>query len=292
MIPRVHPGQPRIDYLAWHYTAPVYAASFPYRETYARIPVLDHGWAGVNLFFLISGYVILLTLKRCSGFAEFLSRRWIRLFPAMLVASLLIFGASQVIGRNMPHGRADPVDLLPGLTFLSPPFWEMILARPVGELDGVFWTLYVEVGFYVIFGALYSWLGWRRGLIALASLWLAVVTASRLAAAGHDHAMPWIQPLQWLGVEYFGWFVSGALFLTARERASDRLFALAITVGFASAFTSGLWQPDDWVSCMYLCGCVALFAIAQRAERIRRLLASPLFAIRRVRQLPALSAAQ
>jgi peptidoglycan/LPS O-acetylase OafA/YrhL len=237
--------------------------------------VLDHGWAGVNLFFLILGYVILLTLERCSGFAEFMARRWLRLFPAMLIASFLVFGASQLIGSNMPHGRAEPVNLLPGLTFLSPPFWEMLLRRPVGELDGVYWTLYVEMGFYVIFGLLYFIVGWGRGLIALASLWLAVVIASRLAPAlGSLEAMKWIEPLQWLGMEYFGWFVSGALFLKARETRNNLVFAVALIAGLLSALTSGLWQPDDWVSRLYLFGCVALFAGAQLSWQVQRVLAT------------------
>lgn len=283
----MHAGQRRVEYLdglrglailwvmAWHYTAPVYAASFPYGAAYAWIPVLDHGWAGVNLFFLISGYVILLTLERCSGFAEFMARRWLRLFPAMLIGSLLVFGASQLIGDNMPHGPAEPVNLLPGLTFLSPPFWEMMLGRPVGELDGVYWTLYVEMGFYVIFGLLYFRLGWRRGLIALAALWLAVVTASRLAGALESaEAMQWIQPLQYLGIEYFGWFVSGALVLKAHETGDRRLLAAALGAGTISALTSGLWQPDDWLSCLYLFGCLVLFAAAQQSRRLQRLLAN------------------
>ena len=263
--------------MAWHYTAPVYATSFPYGTAYAWIPVLNHGWAGVNLFFLISGYVILLTLERCTGFLEFMARRWLRLFPAMLIASLLVFGASQFIGANMPHGRAEPVNLLPGLTFLSPPFWELLLWRAVDELDGVYWTLYVEMGFYVIFGTLYFLVGWRRGVIALASLWLAVVTASRLATAAEStDAMKWIQPLQWLGMEYFGWFVSGALFLKAREMRDDMIFVVALIAGSVSALTSGLWQPDDSLSCIYLFGCVALFAGAQRSSLIQRLLATRL----------------
>src|ERR1044072_2198384 len=73
--------------MPWHYAAPVYAASFPYGAAYAWIPVLDHGWAGVNLFFLISGYVILLTLERCSGFAGVMARRWLRLVPALLIGA-------------------------------------------------------------------------------------------------------------------------------------------------------------------------------------------------------------
>lgn len=257
----------------WHYTDEVYASFLPYATMYSDIPGLDHGWVGVNLFFLISGYVILLTLERCAGFGDFIRRRWLRLFPAMLIASLIIFAASQLNGVNMPHGRADAVDLLPGLTFISVGFYDALLPFHVDELDGVFWTLYVEVGFYLVFGIFYFWLGWARALAALAALWLSVMIGANLASAFNQPALvAAMTPLQWIGAEYFGWFVSGALFLKSRERGSNALFALAMSVGFLSAFTSGLWQPDDLVSQLYLVGVVLFFALAQKWRALQRAL--------------------
>ena len=265
-----------LSVMLWHYTNWDYARFFPYGTAYAAIPVLDHGWVGVNIFFLISGYVILLTLDRCSTFLEFMVRRWFRLFPAMLIASLIVFSASRVIGDHMPHGRPDPVNLLPGLTFLIPPLWQSLLGRPVGELDGVYWTLYVEMGFYVTFGFLYFWLGWRRGIAGLAILWLSIITTSRLANGFElTSVKDLIEHLRWMGAEYFGWFVSGALFLKASETASHRLFVLAVIAGLASALTSGLWQPSDALSCIYLSGCVAFFAVAQRSKYLQQALSTP-----------------
>ena len=255
-----------LSVVAWHYTNWGYVRFFPYGKLYSWIPLLDHGWVGVDLFFLISGYVILLTLQRCATFREFIARRWLRLFPAMLIASLLLFATSRFLGAYMPHGTPAAINLLPGLTFVISPIWEFILQRPVDELDGVFWTLYVEAGFYVTFGLLYFCLGWRRGVAALTLLWLIVVASSRIATAFQvAHLRNVVQPLQWIGAEYFGWFVSGALFLKAAEMDSRRLFGAAVAAGVTSALTSGLWQPSDMLSCTYLLACVAFFAAAQRS---------------------------
>jgi len=257
--------------MAWHYTNWDYEKFLPYGTHYAAIPVLDHGWIGVNIFFCISGFVILMTLERCQDFGEFMARRWSRLFPAMLFASLLVFSASQVIGQYMPHGRAAPVNLLPGLTFIIPPFWQALLGRPVDELDGVYWTLYVEMGFYVVFGLAYARLGWRRGLMALATIWLLTIIASRVASSAQ---LPWlataITPLQWIGAEYYGWFVSGALFYKASAPRLNALFAAALVAGVISAFTSDLWPPGDLESRIYLTFCLLFFALAQRSRVIQR----------------------
>jgi peptidoglycan/LPS O-acetylase OafA/YrhL len=261
-----------ISVVLWHYTSGVYQKFLPYGSKFESIPVLDHGWVGVNLFFLISGYVILLTLERCADFGDFMRRRWLRLFPAMLLASLAIFGISRVLGGVMPHGRPDAVNLLPGLTFLIPPLWEAVLRIPVDELDGAFWTLYVEMGFYIIFGMLYFRFGWRLGLCILTAIWITVLTVARTPLADLPAAAASIEVAHWFGTAYFGWLVSGALFLKAHDAGSARLFAAALGTGLVSAFTSVLWQPDDLLSCLYLAGCVVAFASAQRSIALQRLL--------------------
>ena len=62
----------------------------PYGAAYADIGVFKFGWLGVELFFLISGFVIFMTLDKTASFGVFLYKRWVRLFPAMLLASALI----------------------------------------------------------------------------------------------------------------------------------------------------------------------------------------------------------
>src|SRR5205085_572899 len=50
---------------------------------------LQYGWIGVEFFFAISGFVILMTLERCHSMADFFVRRVARLWPALFVAATL-----------------------------------------------------------------------------------------------------------------------------------------------------------------------------------------------------------
>ena len=63
----------------------------PYGNDFADFPLFRFGYLGVELFFLISGFVILMTLEKFNSFTEFMYHRWLRLFPAMLICSLFVF---------------------------------------------------------------------------------------------------------------------------------------------------------------------------------------------------------
>ena len=107
-----------------------------------------YSYYAVYLFFMISGFVIFMTLEKCRDMGEFIFRRWVRLFPAMLFASILIL----CISRNIPHYpfAQKILDALPGLTFTDHWIWSRLLHQKVESLDSVFWTLYVEVQFYIL----------------------------------------------------------------------------------------------------------------------------------------------
>jgi peptidoglycan/LPS O-acetylase OafA/YrhL len=249
--------------MGWHYTGPTYTWRLPYDDALTWMPIFNRGWVGVQLFFLISGYVIFLTLERCANLGEFFYRRWLRLFPAMLVASLLLFGISQFLGDYMPDGRAKLIDLVPGLTFISPAFYHAAFDVDIRSIDGVFWTLYIEAGFYVIAGLLYFLVGWRWTIAALVSL--AVFTRFApfvIAQLPPSPLARGIEPFQWIGMHEYGWFAAGALFFKAGELESNRMFWLA----FATGFMSVLLNPGaaKTVELMYLIACLLIFAAAQR----------------------------
>lgn len=80
--------------LLFHYfsrwTPPWYPENlYPYSSVLSRL--LSRGGYGVNHFFIISGFVITLTLFKCDNFSEFFIRRFCRLFPAMLLCSVVTF---------------------------------------------------------------------------------------------------------------------------------------------------------------------------------------------------------
>lgn len=115
------------DLVGWHHH---YSAQF-------RL-----GRLGVEVFFVISGLVIAMTVTRCAGPVDFAVRRFARLFPALAVAAPITF----VIGRFGPaEFHRTLADLVASLTFF---------AQHLGHeyIDGVYWSLTVEVIFYTIIG--------------------------------------------------------------------------------------------------------------------------------------------
>lgn len=166
----------------------------PYGQRFA--PYFGWGWLGVELFFIISGFVIFLTLDKCRSFGEFMGKRWLRLFPAMLIASCLIVATAPLVNR--PSGIPNMVQILPGLTFIDEGW------LGVHSLEGTFWSLYAEMKFYVFAGLLYFAFGRRAAIYGLIG-GFAVYWMSKPFDGLHWLAYQ-------LSMNYWAWFACGALF--------------------------------------------------------------------------------
>ena len=97
------------------------------------------GGVGVQLFFVISGFVIFLTLDKSKSVFDFFVSRFSRLYPpywfAVIFTSLVIL-ITQVLGKEV-----DLKTFLLNMTMLQYFFG-------VDDIDGVYWTLRVEITFY------------------------------------------------------------------------------------------------------------------------------------------------
>jgi peptidoglycan/LPS O-acetylase OafA/YrhL len=127
---------------------------YPYGGLWSRVHLFGGGRFGVELFFMISGFVITLTLERCPNWREFAARRYARLAPAMLLFSALTF----IAVRTLPHSPFHP-DLwafIPSFTFIDPRLLNLIFSTDrFSDIDGAYWSLFVEVKYYLIAGAIY-----------------------------------------------------------------------------------------------------------------------------------------
>jgi len=232
-----------------------------YGDGFSRTPVLAQGRVGVQLFFLISGFVILMTLERCEGFRDFMARRWRRLFPAMAWASIILFVTAPLF-EHRPQGVPVMRDLLPGLTFVAPDWWAGVLGSPQGVLEGAFWSLFVEMKFYLVFGLSYFTLGPTRALCLLIGLFLAPIFAGHVGAT-------WVYDLsELLGSWHYGWFAAGAIFYRFVQSKNWRIFALACGVG---VFAAVRMQPGLVVASLAV---VSLFAIALTVPSVAYVLGS------------------
>src|SRR5262249_17011979 len=122
---------------------------YPYGTALAGLPGVHLGAYGVHLFFVISGFVIAMTLDACKTPGEFIVRRYARLGPAMLLFSLITFAAMHAIPRAPFPERW--IWFASSITFVDPQFLNR-LAPSIGfsSIDGPYWSLYVEVHFYVL----------------------------------------------------------------------------------------------------------------------------------------------
>ena len=98
------------------------------------------GVYGVRLFFMISGFVILMSAWG-RGPGRFLASRIARLYPAYW-ASVIILGGLALAGFVTDH-RPTPRELLANLTMMQH-------GLRVRDLEIVYWTLWHELVFYVL----------------------------------------------------------------------------------------------------------------------------------------------
>ena len=145
--------------------------------------VLESGWVGVDLFFVLSGWLVgglyWRELGRYGyvGLGRFWARRWLRTVPPYLVALVVVWGARAAVTDS-----ADPFDwayLAFVQNYTGTPYW------------GVSWSLCVEEHFYIglplVLGAALRVRGGvplALGAAALGSLVARVLTVP-------DGASPW-----------------------------------------------------------------------------------------------------
>lgn len=228
-------------------------------ELYSRW--FSKGYMGVQLFFLLSGYLICLTIERCPTYGHFLYRRWLRLFPAMLVASVLIVVSSLSLYRR-DDGLPGPYDVLSGLLFIDPDWLRGLAHLPVtGAIEGDFWTLFTEVKFYALFGAAFFLMGRRAvGLLAgLALLGAAVWTVG--ASGGRLEATATGRLALFVGAEVnapcYGWFAAGAflyLYVDTRRRSCLAASAISAVLGILANL-----RPSDATTPFFLAAVYGLF---------------------------------
>ena len=172
--------------MLFHYTArlnPAWGADvtpasvFPQLSQFTR-----YGFLGVELFFLISGFVILMTAwGRKVG--EFTIARFTRLFPAYVFA--VIFTTIIVTAFSRIGNDPGPLQILTNMTLLQEPLG-------IASVDGVYWSLLVELKFYFLMACLVAFGVTYRRVVSFMGLWLIATVALQAAAKFGSNLVLWI----------------------------------------------------------------------------------------------------
>lgn len=113
--------------------------------------LLNLGWIGVQLFFVLSGFLItgilLDTMGKPKALGNFIARRALRIFPLYYGALFVIFVLLPAIGRQPAMYQAEAPHQLWLWTYLSN--WTDPLGLTAASLPH-FWSLAVEEQFYLL----------------------------------------------------------------------------------------------------------------------------------------------
>ncbi len=189
--------------MIYHFTTWATLVAYPSWLT----DITRYGYLGVELFFFVSGYVILTSAKGRAP-RRFLASRASRLYPAYLVAMTLT-SVVVLVGERSVHPSLG--DWAVNLTM-----FQAFVGRP--HVDGVYWTLTAELVFYAVMALALRLDRDLRAVPALLGAWLAIaVVLEQTSGAGRI----------WLATVSAPFFVAGCcLGLLRRSGATPTTVAL------------------------------------------------------------------
>lgn len=147
------------------------------------LQLAELGWAGVDLFFVLSGFLItgilLETKSSPHYFRNFLARRFLRIWPLYYATLIVFFVIAPLVLDPMP-------DMLQSMNEEQAWFWlyaaNWLFAREGGfghTSGGYFWSLAVEEQFYLFWPVVVFYLS-SRNLLKLCGLLFLVSSVGRV----------------------------------------------------------------------------------------------------------------
>jgi peptidoglycan/LPS O-acetylase OafA/YrhL len=211
---------------------------------------INLGTAGVMGFFAISGYLITLSAQRSRKVWEFVLARFTRIYPALVVAALVVALVAAPMGASLTGGQYDlggafaflGAALALTIGFLGPPSIGTTLQGnfDAAEWDGPLWTLTWESLCYVIIA-----------IVVMAARRTADTRSASLAAVGLFGAVSCQIAVRLLGggpvlsivnlaMPLIACFLAGSVLAHFREHIPVRFAPIAVAVGASwAALASG-----------------------------------------------------
>lgn len=164
-----------------------------------------YGYLGVDLFFIISGFVIIMSIENSSTL-HFIKSRIVRLYPAYWVCLLLTSLVTIIFVNN---NAISIKQFLFNFTMLNGYF-------NIPHIDGVYWSLLVEIKFYFLIAIMLSFTFLRKNFNALILLWLIITIINVLPAISSSKLFYYLN--NYLILEYSSYFIAGYYFYVVYTR--------------------------------------------------------------------------
>lgn len=204
------------------------------------------GFYGVHLFFIISGFVISATLQRSETAWKFWINRTSRLYPAYWIAVCTTFAAVYVF--SLPGREVTFFEAAINLSMLE-------FAVRIPYVDGVYWTLVIELIFYAIYSSMhFSKL--RNYKIYAFTLLVLLSVATQSITNAFNYEIP-LKIRYLILIDYSYLFGAGiALFEIRNGRCKREAILLLIVSAFAAIYTEkniGSFLTIIFIAAIYIC---------------------------------------
>lgn len=159
------------------------------------IPFVQHAWIMVDFFFVLSGYLICLRYRDritgLSSFAEFIKRRFLRLYPLHLLM-LMVFCVFEIAryayfvstGNAMLEG--PPFSLNNASSFFTNLFLLQMLVDKHSTFNIPSWSIAVEFQVYILFALTLVLFGRRTRLRVLLGIVLMAIASRSILESGFE----------------------------------------------------------------------------------------------------------
>lgn len=191
-----------------------------------------YGVTGVDLFFMISGFVIFMSLNSVKNIKSFWAHRIFRLFPSYWLSIIIALISYDLLAPVNFHGKWN--DFLGNLLMIQP------LLKSQYLVDA-YWTLYIELCFYAFISILlyFNILTKIEPIILVGLIITLIINLLYLlletTSAGYVHffiVFRGIMPL----ISFFGFFASGIIYYNiytngwSLRRVGILIFSFLLTI--------------------------------------------------------------
>ncbi|MFE0154142.1 acyltransferase family protein [Nonomuraea sp. NPDC059007] len=194
----------------------------------AVAPLAGLGILGVELFFMISGFVILMSAWG-RGLGAFARSRFVRLYPAYWLSLAAAFGLYGVLALKGPDPKLTGAEYALNATMFQRLFKGI-------DAVGVYWSLWAELRFYLIMAVMILIGITANRILILGGVWLAAATGALFLdnQVVNEIVMP----------AYAPYFVAGMSLYLIHRRGSSWLPWLYVVAGWALALNAALERVE------------------------------------------------
>jgi len=223
----------------------------------------DQGYAGVDLFFVISGFIIVYVAgHRPAGLrtsARFMAARGLRIYPLWWIGCTLM-----ALYFLLTYGVPASPDAGGGGSAWSRYALSMSL-WPFGDLPvlSVGWTLTFEIGFYVLFGLMLISVP-SRWRVPIMGVWAVIILVAGALADWEFQALPdgWTA---WFVHPLCLEFIFGAVVAAYISQSQSKLFGTLLALSGGLALAGAFLVPHDVLSGQFPLYRVAAFGLPSAA---------------------------